>query len=54
MSVIDAYRYQVRLQEIDHYGGIILDKKHKVYSRKMNIDKFEEIAEVFQPMKKDV
>ncbi|MER2169296.1 MAG: hypothetical protein ABS938_01540 [Psychrobacillus psychrodurans] len=54
MSVIDAYRYEVRLQEIDQYGKLILDQNHKVYGRKMNIDKFEKIAELFQPMKKEI
>ena len=50
LSVIDAYRYEVRLQEIDQYGELILDENGKVYKLKMNIDKFEENAEVFEPI----
>ena len=50
LSVIDVYRYEVRLQEIDQYGELILDENGKVYKLKMNIDKFEENAEVFEPI----
>lgn len=53
MTAIDAYRYEVRLQEIDQYGELVLDGNDKVYGRRMNIDKFEEIAEVLDSMKKD-
>ena len=47
MSAIDAYRYEVRLQEIDFYGELILGENLKVFSRKMNIEKFEEIAKIY-------
>ncbi|NME06230.1 hypothetical protein [Psychrobacillus sp. BL-248-WT-3] len=46
LSVIDAYRYEVRLQEIDEHGELLLNERGKVNKLKMNIDKFEEIAEV--------
>ncbi|WP_419958282.1 hypothetical protein [Psychrobacillus psychrotolerans] len=48
MSVIDAYRYEVRLQEIEQSGELILDESGKVNNLKINIDKFEEIAVVFE------
>lgn len=51
MSVIEAYRYEVRLQEIDQYGELILDENDKVYKLRLNIDRFEDIAEVFIPQK---
>ncbi|WP_298468968.1 hypothetical protein [uncultured Psychrobacillus sp.] len=54
MTVIDAYRYEVRLQEIDKYGALVLDGNDKVYGRRMNIDEFEEIAEVLEIEKKEV
>lgn len=50
MSVIDAYRYEVRLQEIDQDGELILDDNGKVYKLRMHIDRFEEIAEAFEPI----
>ncbi|WP_342560620.1 hypothetical protein NSQ95_07535 [Psychrobacillus sp. FSL W7-1457] len=49
MSVIDVYRYEVRLQEIDIYGELILNENGKVYKLRLNIDRFEEIAEIFEP-----
>ncbi|MER2006887.1 MAG: hypothetical protein ABS939_05485 [Psychrobacillus sp.] len=48
LSVIDAYRYEVRLQEIDQSGELTLDKNGRVNKLRMNIDKFEAIAEVFE------
>lgn len=54
MSVIDPYRYEVRLQEIDQSGELIQDEDGKVNSRKMKIDKFEKIVEVFELAKKDL
>lgn len=48
MSVIDAYRYEVRLQEIDQSGELILNVNCKVNKLKMNIDKFEEVAVVIE------
>lgn len=55
MSVIDVCRYEVRLQEIDKYGELILDENGKVYKLRLNNDRFEEIAEIFEPIqKKDV
>ena len=51
LSVIDVYRYEVRLQEIDQYGELILDENDKVYKLRLNIDRFEDIAEVFIPQK---
>lgn len=47
LSVIDVYRYEVRLQEIDQYGELILDENGKINKLKINIEKFEAIAEVF-------
>lgn len=54
MSVIDAYRYEVRLQEIDQSGELILDENGKVYKLRLSIDKFEDIAVVFDIEKKNV
>lgn len=51
MSVIDAYRYEVRLQEIDQSGLLILNENGKINRLKMNIDKFEEIAVVYNILK---
>ena len=51
MSVIDTYRYEVRLQEIDQCGELILDGNGKVNKLRMNIDKFEEITELFEVRK---
>lgn len=48
MSVIDAYRYEVRLQEIDQSGELILNENGKVNKLKLNIDKFEEIADILE------
>lgn len=49
MSAIDVYRYEVRLQEIDLSGDLILNESRKVNGLKLNIDKFEEIADIFFP-----
>ena len=47
LSVIDAYRYEVRLQEIYLNGELIINENGKINKLRMSIDKFEAIAEVF-------
>lgn len=51
MSVIDAFRYEVRLQEIDQFGELIVNESGKINRVKLNIDKFEAIAEVYNILK---
>lgn len=46
MSVIDVYRFEVRLQEIDQNGELILDENGKVNKLKLNIEKFEDISDI--------